>query len=592
MKKYISVWLLIFCISACENVNEKDSEKDFNSEIEKIFNDYHEFSMRNYPEWATYQGDNRYNDRLTDNSEAAIRARQDSIIDFLSQIQSIDPELLTDENSLNYELFISMLQNDTANYKFNNHYMPLTQQWGLHIRFPGLINSQPLGNYDEFQDYLNRLRGFEKQVQDVIENMRNGIESDIVQPKFLMEQVVNQIENISNKTAENNVFYLALKNNKDNLTDEQYSEVSLELLDIIENIMIPSYNQLRTFIIEEYLPACRTEDGIWSLPHGKLRYSMAIKHHTTLDMTPEEIFNTGMQEIERIKNQMEIVKEKIGYDGTLDEFIAFLRTDPQFYYTDKEKMLADYRIILDEMEEKLPQIFGRLPKAEYELKELEEYRAANAPQAYYYSAPEDRSRPAYFYVNTYDLSSRPSYTMTALALHEAVPGHHLQIAIAQEIEGLPWFRRNYSSTAFVEGWALYAEYLGYETRMYEDKYQEFGALTFEIWRACRLVVDVGLHYKQWTREQAVEFMFKNTPNSELDVRSEIDRYIARPGQALAYKIGELKIRELRKKAEEQLGNDFNLSEFHDIVIKNGAIPLKLLEEIIETYISENSRATS
>ncbi len=283
--------------------------------------------------------------------------------------------------------------------------------------------------------------------------------------------------------------------------------------------------------------------------------------------------------------------EATGFEGSRSEFFEYVRTDSQFYYSDKEELMQGFRDILKVMDTKLPDLFGILPEAPYELKEMEAYRAASAPQAYYYSAPEDRSRPGYFYVNTYNLPSRPKYTMTALALHEAVPGHHLQITIAQELEGLPWFRENLPSTAYVEGWGLYAEYLGYESDMYKDVYQRFGALTFEIWRACRLVVDVGLHHKKWTREQAVLFMLENTPNSEFDIRSEVDRYIVWPGQALAYKIGELKIKELRKTAEIQLGTNFKIREFHDKVLENGPVPLELLEQNILTWIQSKQEAT-
>lgn len=292
-----------------------------------------------------------------------------------------------------------------------------------------------------------------------------------------------------------------------------------------------------------------------------------------------------MQEVKRIKAAMKEVVKEVGFDGDLSAFIADLRTNPKYYFETKEPMMAEYRRILQVMDDQLPDLFGILPQAPYDLKEMEAYRAKSAPQAYYYSAPLDRSRPGYFYVNTYDLPSRPNYTMTALALHEAVPGHHLQIAIAQELEGLLAFRKDYSVTAFVEGWGLYAEHLGYETNMYTDPMQRFGALTFESWRACRLVVDVGLHHKGWTREEAVQFMLENTPNSEQDIRSEVDRYISWPGQALAYKIGELKIKELRKLAEDKLGAQFNIKAFHDTVLENGAVPLDLLSEKVNTWIA-------
>jgi len=317
------------------------------------------------------------------------------------------------------------------------------------------------------------------------------------------------------------------------------------------------------------------------LKNGKEIYERQIKDHTTLDLTADEIHNIGLKEVNRILQLMENLKDSIGYKGTQDELNDFLKTDPQFYYTDKKDLVNGFKNILKIMDAKLPELFGRLPEAKYDFREMEEFRAESAPAAYYYSAPEDRSRPAYFYINTYNLPARPKYTMTALALHEAVPGHHLQISIAQELKNLPRFRRNLGVTAFMEGWALYAESLGYETGMYDDLYQRYGALTFEMWRACRLVVDTGIHDKRWTREQAFDFMKKYTPNSDADIKSEIDRYISWPGQALAYKLGEIKIKELRAKSEKALGEKFDIKKFHDEILKNGAIPLSLLEKNID-----------
>ncbi|MDQ3193768.1 MAG: DUF885 domain-containing protein, partial [Bacteroidota bacterium] len=342
---------------------------------------------------------------------------------------------------------------------------------------------------------------------------------------------------------------------------------------------------LYDFVKKEYIPACRKEAGVWSLPDGKERYRRAIKNYTTLDYNADEIHNLGLSEVNRILVKMEEVKNKIGFTGTLEEFNNYIKNDPKFYYTNKEDLINGFREILKRVDTTLPSLFGRLPVAKYDLREMEEFRAPSAPAAYYYSAPEDRSRPGYFYVNTYDLSARPKYTMTSLAMHEAVPGHHLQISIAQELKNLPKFRRELGVTSFVEGWGLYSESLGYESGMYDDLYQMYGALTFEIWRACRLVVDTGIHDEKWTREQAYDFMRKYTPTSDKDIQSEIDRYISWPGQALAYKIGELKIKELRKKAETTLGDKFDIKKFHDTVLENGAIPLPLLEKKVNEWIN-------
>jgi prolyl oligopeptidase len=412
--------------------------------------------------------------------------------------------------------------------------------------------------------------------------MKKGMSSGLMPPAFIIEQTPPQMEKVMNADPEKSIFYTLNKENK--LTPEEKDKASDELKKIIQNEINPAYKKLYDFVKNEYLPNCRKDAGVWSLPDGQQRYESSVKYFTTLDLTADEIHNIGLKEVERIQKEMITLKDEIGFKGTLDEFNAFLKTDPQFYYTDKNNLMDGFRTILKKMDTKLPDLFGRLPEAKYDLFEMEEFRAKSAPAAYYYSAPVDRSRPGYFYVNTYNLPSRPKYTMTSLALHEAVPGHHLQISIAQELKNLPKFRRELGVTAFVEGWGLYAEHLGYESGMYEDLYQRYGALTFEMWRACRLVVDTGIHEKRWTREQARDFMKKYTPTSDLDIQSEVDRYISWPGQALAYKIGELKLKELRKNAEDRLGSKFNVKEFHDNVLKNGAIPLILLEKKINEWI--------
>jgi len=553
-------------------------------QIIDLFKKYDEYNLKTYPEGATYEGDHRYDDLLSDNSEEANKAYYDDMRAFLSELIQIDYQSLSYDNKLNYDLFKTSLEENIEGEKFNWYYMPMGQQWGIHINFPQLIHVQPLSTYEEYQKYFKRLRGFEKVVDNDIANMRKGMSLGYVMPGFIMEQTLPQMGNVMNVEVEKSIFYSPMeKENK--MTPEEKTLASNELKDIIRNNINPSYKKLHDFVKNEYLPKCRTEAGVWSLPDGKDRYEMAVKNFTTLDLKADEIHNIGLKEVERIKSEMEKIKDRSGFKGTLDEFNQFLKTDKQFYYTDKEDLMNGFREILKIMDTKLPQLFGRLPEAKYDLREMEEFRAASAPAAYYYSAPEDRSRPGYFYVNTYDLPSRPKYTMTALALHEAVPGHHLQITIAQELKNLPKFRRELGVTAFVEGWGLYSESLGYETGMYEDLYQLYGALTFEIWRACRLVVDTGIHDKKWTREQALEFMKKYTPTSDHDINSEIDRYISWPGQALAYKTGELKIKELRKKAEEKLGERFDVKQFHDTVLKNGAIPLPLLEKKVDEWIA-------
>lgn len=579
--KYIFLALTFLCLVSFSVVPQPS---DPDEQLLSLFKKYDEYNLRSSPESATYDGDHRYDDKLSDYSEEANIASYDTVRSFLSELTGIDYNSLSYDNKLNYDLFKSSLEQSLEGEKYKWYYTPMTQQWGIHISFPQLIYVQPTSTFEEYQKYFKRLRGFEKQIDDNISNMRKGMSAGYMPPVFIMEQTLPQMEKVMNVEPDKSIFYSVLAN-ENKLSPEEKEAVSKELKDIIQNNINTSYKKLYDFVKNEYLPKCRTDAGIWSMPDGKERYENSIKYYTTLNYTADEIHKLGLKEIERIRAEMEKVKDETGFKGTLDEFNHFLKTDSQFYYTNKEDLMNGFREILKKVDTKLPALFGRLPDAKYDLREMEEFRAASAPQAYYYSAPEDRSRPGYFYVNTYNLPARPKYTMTSLAMHEAVPGHHLQISIAQELKNLPKFRRELGVTAFVEGWGLYSESLGYESGLYDDLYQLYGALSFEIWRACRLVVDTGIHDEKWTREQAYEFMKKYTPTSDADIQSEIDRYISWPGQALAYKIGELKIKELRKKAEEKLGDRFDIKSFHDTVLKNGAIPLPLLEKVVNEWIA-------
>lgn len=559
------------------------SGKNDDLKLWEIFGQYHEYTMHTYPEWATYDGDNRYDDKVTDQSDNGHKNNYQSLNKFLSDLEKIEYKTLSAENKINYDLFTEELGTYLQAEKFHLHYMPVNQLNGIHIDLPQIIDVQPFNNFEDYRKYLSRLTASVREIDNVIDNMKRGIKAGIVLPGFVIGQVIQQVDELKNNATKETPFYLPLLSDK-HLISEEKKELEKELLSIIDNELKPAYSRLSDFLKNDYLKNSRKDAGIWSIPNGDKYYQYEIKHYTSTNLTAEEIHQIGLNEVDRIRKEMVKVKDEIGFKGSLDEFNQFLKTDPQFYYTRKEDLLNGYRDILKTIDNKLPQLFGRFPKASYEVKEIDEYMAKSAPQAFYHSAPDDRSRPGYFYANTYDLSARPKYTMTALSLHEAVPGHHMQIGISQELNDLPWFRKELDETAFVEGWALYAESLGYDMDLYKDKYQHYGALTYEIERACRLVVDTGLHYKKWTREQAYQFLRKNTPSSDLDVNSEIDRYIVWPGQALAYKIGELKIKELRKLAEKELGPKFDIREFHDNVLSHGAIPLSLLEKNIKEWI--------
>jgi uncharacterized protein (DUF885 family) len=456
--------------------------------------------------------------------------------------------------------------------------MPITQQDGIHIEFPQIIEIQPFKTVEDYNRYANRLSGFSKQVDDIIVHMRKGMKAKIVLPYYIVQQILDQVYPFFTDDVDSLPFTKPLESFPNSFTDEEKSRIRSKIKFAMDSSIQPAYSNLHMFLLFEYMPACRKIDGIYALPKGKERYAYMIRNETTMDMQPDSIYAIGMSEVNRIEAEMQNIVNELGFKGTAEEFKKQLIKDPKNFYTDKKPMMDEYRRILSIVDSKLPMLFGRLPKSPYDLKEIETYRAASAPQAYYYSAPLDRSRPGYFYVNTYDLPSRPKHTMTALALHEAVPGHHLQIAIAQELPGLPWFRNQIGINAFVEGWALYSESLGHDMGLYQDPYQKFGALAFEMWRACRLVIDAGIHTGKMTREEGVQFMMKHTGNSELDARSEVDRYIVWPAQALSYKLGQMHILTLRKEIEQKLGKKFSLKQFHDAVLAHGPLPLHILSD--------------
>ena len=563
--------LLGLSISSC-------STKDPKQSLQELFADHKEFSMRSYPEGATYDGDHRYDDKLTDLSEKAIKQRFDSLRAFLVRAQDIDITLLHGEDSLSLILFRQNLNEHLESEQFNLHYIPLTQQDGIHIGFPQIIEYHPFKTVKDYEHYIARLNAFPQQVNDVIANMNKGIKAKFLAPKFSIQQILDQIYPFFTQDPDSLPFAQPLNQFPPTFTEKEKKSIRDKVILAINASIMPAYSDLHKYLLFEYMDHARTIDGVQSLPQGKQLYRHMIRRETTMNMNPDSIHALGLREVARIDKEMQFVLNGLGFKGNTEQFRKQLIKSSDNFYNSKESMMDEYRRILSIVDSKLPLLFGRLPKSPYDLKEIEAYRAISAPQAYYYSAPLDRSRPGYFYVNTYDLASRPKHTMTALALHEAVPGHHLQIAIAQELPGLPWFRQQLGINAFVEGWALYAESLGHDMNLYSDPYQRFGSLAFEMWRACRLVIDAGIHTGKMNREEGVQFMMKYTGNSELDARSEVDRYIVWPAQALSYKLGQLHIMSLRAEIQNKLGSKFSLKAFHDAILAHGPLPLNMLSE--------------
>ncbi|GAB4329530.1 MAG: DUF885 domain-containing protein [Candidatus Zixiibacteriota bacterium] len=562
-----------------------------NEGLQQLFADHWNYQLERWPTSATYNGDHRFDDKLHDVSVEAFKQDEATIRSFLKRLELITSDAdLSPDDQLNAELFERELKQELERLAMRDYLMPVSQQSGPQMVLPELLNVHPFDTEKGCEDFIARLRAFPRLINQTISNMQLGVTEKLVPARINVEKALPQFLSQVTDTVENHLLATAADRFGDSIPETRREQLRADLLAAIRDHVIPAYKRIAAYMQQDYLPQCRTEVGVHALPDGQVRYRSVARRYTTTDLTPEEISAIGKRELARVHEEMRAVMKQVGFDGTIPEFADSLRRDPRFYYSDPDSLVAGFKAILARMDERMPELFGRLPQASYGFREMEPYRAESAPDAYYYPAPEDRSRPAYFYINTYKPEMRPKYTMEALAYHEAVPGHHLQIALQQELENLPMFRQHGGYTAFVEGWALYSEALPKEVGFYKDPYSEFGRLTFDAWRCTRLIVDPGIHYFGWTRQQAIDFFRENTALSELNIQSEVDRYIAWPGQALAYKIGQLKIAELRKTAETELGADFDLRAFHDALLEEGALPLDILEAKMTRWI-ESQRAT-
>jgi len=558
------------------------------TKLHTLFNNVWEEELKESPESATFYGDPRYNDRLTDKSLDAIKSRQDKAKSYLQNLHSIDKAQLSKEDQLNYDLFEKKLKRGIDAQRFKGYLIPVNQMGGVQIDFPNLVEITPFKNKADYENYLKRLHAFPEFMDQTITLMKEGMKAGIIPPKIVLRTINDQIE-AQIVPVEESPFYKPFLEFPDEIPDSAQKRLTKSGKETIENSVLASYEKLKAFFVTEYLPSCREEISISEMPNGSEWYKYLVAMYTTTDLTPEEIHDLGLSEVRRIRMEMVRTIKATGFDGSFDEFLEFLRDDSQFYYTNAEDLLTGYRDICKRADPELTKLFGKLPRIPYGVVAIPDYQAPASPTAYYYPASDDGSRPGNFWANTYNLPTRPKYEMVALALHEAVPGHHLQGSIARELKDLPDFRRHGWFTAFGEGWALYAESLGEEMGLYDNLYSKFGQLTYEMWRACRLVVDTGMHALGWARQEAIDFILENAAKSEHDIVVEIDRYIAWPGQALAYKIGELKIKELRKLAKKTLGENFDIREFHDVILGRGSLPLDVLEEQVKAYIVNASQ---
>jgi uncharacterized protein (DUF885 family) len=544
--------------------------------LNRLYEDYWEFILKENPTFATYLGDHRYDNWLEDVSKEGYEHRIERFRKFLTDLKGFKRPV-SGEDQLNYDLFKRELGLQIEGAKYQPYLLPITQQTGPHIDLPQLVTYHPFKTLQDYVNYVSRLTQFRRVFDQTITNLKIGLGKKIVQPRAVVEKIIPQLEAQIVSSPDKGELHKPVEKLPSEISKEGAQRIATDVDEAIMNYVVPAYAKLLNFVREEYLPKSRTHPGIWSIPNGRAIYSYDIRLYTTTNLTPSQIHRLGKRELLRISKEIRMILRKAQFKGTLQQYNDALRRDKSNFYTTGQEILDGFKEILRKMDIRLSEFFGRLPEAKYDFREIEEWRADAAPAAYYYAPPEDGSRPGYFYVNTYKPETRPKYMMEALAYHEAVPGHHLQIAIQQELTSLPKFRRHGGYTAFVEGWALYSELLSKQMGFYQNLLADYGRLTAEAWRASRLVVDTGIHSIKWTRDHAIKFMKNNTASSEQDIVSEVDRYIAWPGQALAYKIGELKIRELRARAEKRLKRRFDIRKFHDELLNDGALPLDVLQ---------------
>jgi uncharacterized protein (DUF885 family) len=552
--------------------------------LNALLDEQWQYTMKTNPEFASILGDKRYNDQVSDTSLAGIERDLAAKRVFLTRFEAIDTGGFPEQEVLNKRLMVYNLQQELEGARFKLWEMPVNQQGGIHLEAPQLPSALTFTSVKDYDDLITRYRKLPVLFDATTSLMRNGMADGLMPPRFVVAKVVEQINGLASQKPEESPFALPLKSFPAAIPAAEQGRIRTAMLGAIGDSILPAYRRFGDFVEHEYMPKGRTEPGLWSLPGGGELYAFLVKVQTTSDLTPEQIHQLGLQQVADIEKQMAVVAAKLGYSD-LKAFNARIQSDPALHAQSRQQILDLYRGYIAGMYAKLPQLFGRLPKAKVEVQATEAFREKDASAAEYQQGTADGARPGRVDVNTSDPTSRKTITMESTAYHEGVPGHHLQISIAQELPTLPPFRQNGGYTAFIEGWALYSERLGKEVGFYTNPYNDYGRLQDEMLRAVRLVVDTGLHYKRWSRDQVVQFFHDHSATDEVEVQSETDRYIVAPGQALAYKIGQLKITELREKARRELGAKFDIRAYHDEVLGAGALPLDVLEERIDQWIA-------
>ena len=559
------------------------SSIDENERFLSLLDEEWHYELSQRPVYATAMGEKGYETKWQDLSLEAINLRKTHSVELLEKVQAFNPKKLTKDNQLNLRLFQQLTEIEIETSEYKRHLLPFSHRGGIQLAHED-AEVLPLDTVEDYQNWIGRLKNLDRRIKQTINLAQIGLDKGYKAPKILMERVLRQIQIQSNGNIRANPFYKAFTELPSSFSLEEKEMLQKQARQVISDSIIPAYKELEQFFSEKYLPSSRITVGLYDTPNGKELYKLLSKSYTTTSLSPKEIHEIGLSEVSRIRKEMDQVIKEVGFKGTFKEFLTFLREDKRFYYDTPEKLFEAYLAISKRIDPELVKLFRTLPRTPYGLRPIPAESAPDTTTAYYMSPTPNGSRPGYYYVNLYRPETRPKFEMEVLSVHEAVPGHHLQISLAMEKDNMPMFRRVSPYTAFVEGWGLYSESLGYQIGLYKDPYSKFGQLTYDMWRAVRLVVDTGMHFFQWERQKAIDFFMDNAGKSELDIVNEIDRYIVMPGQALAYKIGQMKLLELRNKAKEELGTKFDIRDFHDAVLKEGALPLNELELLVDRYI--------
>ena len=577
--------------SLTEIVQSKGKAAD-SARLKQLFDLHWKYNMEENPGWATFIGYPGLNDKWGDQSFTAIERRKRENLSIMETVNSLAKDKLSQPDQLNYDLFKDRIALDIEGAEFPSELMPISQLNGVQQDIAQLLTVAPANSAKDYQDIVARLKGVPTVIAQTRALLERGLKEGITPPQVTLRDVPQQVRNQIVKNPAEAPVLIAFKEFPGSIPAAEQEKLRKEAHSIYSREIVPAFEELANYLEKTYIPGCRAGIGLSELPNGKKWYAYLVKSYTTTAMTPDEIFNVGESEVKRIRAEMEKVIKETGFKGDFAAFSQFLRKDPQFFFTKPEDLLQTYRDICKRADPELIKLFGHLPRLPYGIKPVPAYAEKSQTTAYYEPGSLKAGRPGYYFANTYALNTRPKWEMEALSLHEAVPGHHLQTAIAQELEELPEFRRWGWYTAYGEGWGLYSEGLGYDMGFYEDPYSKFGQLSYEMWRAIRLVVDVGMHAKGWSRQQAIDYFTQNIGKAEHDIVVEVDRYIVWPGQALAYKIGQLKISELRGMAQKNLGEKFDIRAFHDVVLGSGPVPLNILEQMVKDWVKKSKNSKS